>query len=91
MSPGKVVGPCFEEMVDDIARSHKEHILDYGLGHGIGLSPEESPLFRDDDPTLLEEGMCLALRLAVREGELGPVMTGDTLLLSEDGRDVLTQ
>jgi Xaa-Pro dipeptidase len=60
------------------------------LGQGIGLSPREYPILSKNDKTSLKEGMCLTVRLLVRDESLGAVMTGNTLLLTRKGPEILT-
>ena len=63
----------------------------YGLGRGIGLSLNEWPLIDPGAKEELKEGMCLTLRLAVKDGTGGAVMIGNTLSLSKTGVEVLTR
>ena len=74
-----------------IAESQGEFLLDYGLGGGIGLSPEEQPALAPDNQTILREGMTLALRLGIHDRNLGAMMKGDTMYLSRKGCEVLTR
>jgi Xaa-Pro aminopeptidase len=66
-------------------------LTEYGLGHGIGLSLEEPPLLTGDDVTVLRGGMCLTLRLAAKDRELGAVMIGETVHISNSGPEILTR
>ena len=74
-----------------VAKANVEHIPDYGLGQGIGLSPKELPVIAKGDRTVLDEGMCFSLRLGIRGKELGTIMTGNTIYLSKRGAEVLTR
>lgn len=65
-------------------------IFDYGLGNGVGLSPEERPLIAAGDATRLAEGMALALWLVVRDKGMGGLMTGQTLLVTAGAPVLLT-
>jgi Xaa-Pro aminopeptidase len=67
-----------------------EPLSDYGLGNGIGLSLNESPVISEKGGKGLKEGMCLALRLAARDEIYGRVMFGNTLLVGKDGAEVVT-
>ena len=66
-------------------------IPEYGLGQGIGLSLQESPLLTEEESGSLQEGMCIALRCAVKDKELGAIMIGETIYLSKNGPEVLTR
>jgi Xaa-Pro aminopeptidase len=52
----------------------------YGLGHGVGVTPEEPPLLVADSLATLESGMCLAVRAALTS-ERGLVLHGDTIVV----------
>jgi Xaa-Pro dipeptidase len=90
MRPGKAVSGFYEEVIAEIKKSGLEPIPDYGLGQGIGLGLHEEPYINGTDQTPMKQGMCFALRLAVKNGKNGAVMTGDTILLTDDGPEKLT-
>jgi Xaa-Pro aminopeptidase len=52
----------------------------YGLGHGIGVTPEESPALAADSRATIESGMCLAVRAALTS-DRGLVLHGDTIVV----------
>ena len=61
--------------------THEREILDaYGLGHGIGVTPEESPVLAADSQATIESGMCLVVR-AVLTGDRGFVVRGETIII----------
>jgi len=62
----------------------------YGLGQGIGLSPEEAPLLGEEEEGRLQEGMCLSLHAAARNREGKWAVRGETIHLAESGPEVLT-
>jgi Xaa-Pro aminopeptidase len=74
-----------------IAASGREFLSDYGLGQGIGLSPEEYPVLARDDRATLREGITLSLRFGVLDPEFGAMMNGDTIYLSRKGIEILTK
>jgi Xaa-Pro aminopeptidase len=74
-----------------IAKAKFKEIAGYGMGQGIGLGLKELPLIAREDRTLLADGMCLSLRLGVRDKEPGAAMTGETICLSKGGPVVLTR
>ena len=91
MKPGKRISQFYRETMAKSARANVEHIPDYGLGQGIGLSSKELPVLAQGDRTVLDEGMCFSLRLGIRDKELGTIMTGNTIYLSKRGAEVLTR
>ena len=91
MTIGKKVSQIYRDAMVKIAKTKFEEISDYGMGQGIGLSLKELPLIAKEDRTLLADGMCLSLRLGIRDKETGAVMTGETICLSKAGPVVLTR
>ncbi|OGP67073.1 MAG: hypothetical protein A2169_08125 [Deltaproteobacteria bacterium RBG_13_47_9] len=89
--PGKTASQFHDEAIVQIRKEGAEYISGYGLGQGIGLSPREHPLIFNEDKTPLKEGMCLTLRLLLKEEGLGAMMIGNTLHLTKKGPEVLTQ
>jgi Xaa-Pro aminopeptidase len=90
MTIKKKVSPFYRETIDKIKERNVDVIHEYGLGQGIGLSLQEFPLLSKKDTTPLREGMCFALRLAIKNKEMGAIMIGDTIYLSKYGPEVLT-
>ena len=90
LKPGKSVSQFYKETMEAIRQKEVRYIPDYGLGHGIGLSPQELPFFDDEDTHRFAEGMCFVLRIAIQDQERGAIMTGNTICLSEMGPEVLT-
>jgi Xaa-Pro aminopeptidase len=88
--PGKTASQFHKEAVTRVRKEKAECLLDYGLGQGIGLGPREYPVISKDDKTPLKEGMCLTFCLLVRDETLGAMMTGNTLLLTKKGPEILT-
>jgi Xaa-Pro aminopeptidase len=90
VKPGKSASQFFKETMNELRRKDVKYIPDYGLGHGIGLSLKELPFLDEKDTTQFPEGMCLVLRIGIRDQERGAIMTGNTLCLSEAGTEILT-
>ncbi len=90
LEPGKAASQFCKEVHARIREEKAELMSTYGLGQGIGLSPREYPTLSKDDKTPLKEGMCLTVRLIVKDEALGAVMTGNTLLLTRNGPEILT-
>lgn len=74
-----------------IVASGRKFLPDYGLGQGIGLSPEEYPALARDDQATLRAGMTFSLHLGVHDPEFGAMMNGDTIYLSRQGCEILTR
>jgi Xaa-Pro aminopeptidase len=91
LNTGKSVSSFYKETLGKIKRGKIDSLTEYGLGGGIGISLQEPPQLIGEDKTLLKEGMCLTLRLAVKDRELGAFMIGNTLHLSKNGPEVLTK
>jgi Xaa-Pro aminopeptidase len=91
MKIGKRMSQLHRETTAKIAKAGFKEIPGYGMGQGIGLSLKELPLVAGEDRTRLAGGMCLSLRLGVRDKETGAAMTGETLSFSKAGPGVLTR
>lgn len=91
MKLGERISQFYKETVAEIKATHVDAISDYGLGQGIGLSLQELPLLTEEETNPFREGMCLTLRLAVKDGGKGPMIIGNTIYLSKGGPEVLTQ
>jgi len=90
LEPGKAASQFCKEVQTQIRKEKAELLPTYGLGQGIGLSPREYPILSKDDKTPLKEGMCLTVRFIVKDEALGAAMTGNTLLLTRKGPEILT-
>ena len=86
----KPVSEFCEEARAKIGAREVDYIPEYGFGQGIGLSLQEFPLISEVEESLLREGMCLTLRLAVQDKAMGAVMAGNTIHLTKEGPEVLT-
>lgn len=70
--------------------AYGQYGLEY-LGHGLGLEIDEPPLIGPKTTTLLEEGMTLAIEPKLIVPGWGGVDIEDTVVVTCDGCDVLTQ
>lgn len=59
-------------------------------GHAIGLEIHELPSIDENDHTILEPGMVLAVEPAVYEYSTGPVRMEDNLIVTETGFEYIT-
>jgi Xaa-Pro aminopeptidase len=73
----------FEE--HDLLRYWRQH-----TGHGIGLRNHEAPFLDIGDSTTLEPGMVFTIEPGLYEPTIGGFRHSDTVVVTEDGMDVLT-
>jgi Xaa-Pro aminopeptidase len=59
-------------------------------GHGIGLRNHEAPFLDVGDSTTLEPGMVFTIEPGLYDSALGGFRHSDTIVVTEDGLDVLT-
>ncbi len=59
-------------------------------GHGIGLRNHEAPFLDLGDKTPLEPGMVFTIEPGVYDPKLGGFRHSDTVVVTEDGMDLLT-
>ncbi|MFQ5904949.1 MAG: M24 family metallopeptidase [bacterium] len=61
------------------------------VGHGLGLEIDEAPLLSPKDETVLKENMVFTTELFMVHPEFGEVKLEDTLLMTKDGPQFLTE
>ena len=66
------------------------NILPGRCGHGMGLSTHEYPSVTKGNTSLLEPGMILTIEPGLMSAALGAVRHSDTVLLTDDGFEFLT-
>ena len=59
-------------------------------GHGIGLRNHEAPFLDLGDHTTIEPGMVFTIEPGVYDPAIGGFRNSDTVAVTEDGMDVLT-
>lgn len=91
MQPGKKLSQFYKDTLHEVQKSKAHAIWDYGMGQGIGLSLQELPLINKEEKNVIKEGMCLTLRLAIKDNEMGGIMIGNTFHVSKNGPEVLTR
>ena len=90
IKPGMDVTEAYRDILTAARRSAGELILNQGTGGGIGLSPEEPPEFNEACKEGIENGMCLTLHLAAKDELYGAVMFGETVIVHQEGIEVVT-
>jgi len=78
-------------MVKEIEKTKEAFIPKYGLGQGIGLCLKEQPFLEPTANGILQPGMALSLRLALRSRGMSTLMIGHTILVSDYGIETLTK
>ena len=73
----------FEE--NDLLPYWRQH-----TGHAIGLRNHEAPFLDVGDHTTLEPGMIFTIEPGLYDAEIGGFRHSDTIVVTEDGHDVLT-
>lgn len=91
MKPGKRMFEFYDETMRKMDENKFVYIPEYGLGHGIGLGLEESPVINRKDKTPIKEGMCVTLRLLIKDREMGAIIMGNTVHVSKSGPEIFTK
>jgi Xaa-Pro aminopeptidase len=90
IKPGKSSSQLYKEIVGEMRNNHVDYMPEYGFGQGIGLALHELPMITEEERNQLKAGMCLTLHLAIKDKEMGAFMVGDTVAITKDGAQVLT-
>jgi Xaa-Pro aminopeptidase len=91
LKPGNTFGQFYQETLAQLKKGKAECLLGYGMGNGIGLDLQEFPRIAADEASPLKEGMCLGFHMAIKDPAQGTVMLGDTVCLSQEGLQRLTE
>lgn len=87
-------GVLFEELYITAMREYEAagfgHILPGRCGHGMGLSTHEFPSVAKGNTRALVSGMVLTVEPGLMSAQLGAVRNSDTVLITEDGFEFLT-
>jgi len=90
VKPGIQASELYWNIIHELQLRNSDDITEeYGLGQGIGLSLREFPVISGSDQTDLKPGMCLSFRLGLKDQEIGTIMTGHTVCLTEHGAEIL--
>ncbi len=90
LKPAKSIATFYRE-VEEECRKSVASIPEFGLGDGIGLSVTEPPAITPKGSGKLIEGICLTLRLAMKDAAAGTVKLGNTIYLSANGPQIFTR
>jgi Xaa-Pro aminopeptidase len=79
-TPGTTVAEWVRATEAAMSTEERRAIEPYGLGHGIGVTPEEAPVLEAGSRATIEPGMCLVVRTALAS-DGGLVVHGDTIVV----------
>lgn len=89
--PGAMCADVYEAARAVYERLGYGRYLPGRIGHGMGLGPHEHPFFGANDRTVLAPGMVMTFEPNLRIPEWGGLQHSDTLLITDDGFEYLTQ
>ena len=90
LKPGTIFSQLYSMAMQEFIKSGFENILPGRCGHGMGLSSHEYPSVAKDNNTPLAAGMIITVEPGLMSQELGAVRHSDTVLITEDGFEFLT-
>lgn len=90
ITPRKPIASFQAEVRDEIENSPYDYPARYDLGQGIGLSLSEAPALAGEQDGCFQVGHCLVLRLDLIDQKGTRFISGDTLLVTQAGSQVLT-
>lgn len=87
-------GKPFSYVEENVLAFYKEHqvedLIRHHIGHNIGLINHEAPFFDLGDQRIMEPGMVATIEPALYVEGLGGFRHSDTVLITEDGAEMLT-
>ncbi len=86
VSTGQIFDIALRETQKGLPQFKRHHV-----GHGIGLEVYDPPSITPDNPALLEAGMVICIETPYYELGWGGVQVEDTLLVQENGYQLLTK
>ena len=90
MAPGVPAGEVELAVVRLAEELGVDGNLRHHVGHSIGLEGHEAPFLDRGDDAVLEPGMVFTVEPGVYVSELGGFRHSDTVVITEDGRRVMT-
>jgi Xaa-Pro dipeptidase len=80
LRPGVNIAQWTEAALATMSPAERTAIAPYGLGEGIGITPEEWPILSADTDLTIESGMCFNVRAAFESPD-GLILHGDTIVV----------
>src|SRR4029077_10470233 len=90
MGPGVPAGEVELAVIRLGQELHLKDALRHHVGHSIGLEAHEAPFLDHGEEAILEPGMVFTVEPGVYMTELGGFRHSDTVVITEDGRRVMT-
>lgn len=90
MRPGVKASEVFEAAVQAVRQAGVPDYQRHHVGHGVGLEVYDVPLLGPNDHTVLETGMTFEVETPFYEMGLAGLQPEDTVVLREDGPELLT-
>jgi Xaa-Pro dipeptidase len=90
MAPGVPAGEVELACVQLARELGVEDAIRHHVGHSIGLEGHEAPFLDRGDDAVLEPGMVFTVEPGIYFKELGGFRHSDTVVITEDGRRVMT-
>lgn len=90
MRPGETAANVFAAAVEGVRQAGLPDYQRHHVGHGVGLEVYDVPLLSPNDHTVLERGMTFEVETPYYEVGLAGLQPEDTVVLEEDGPQLLT-
>lgn len=88
--PGICASEIFDAAIKEVRSGALPEYQRNHCGHGLGLKAHEFPLIGPASETILEPGMVLCVETPYYEIGWGGMMVEDTVIVTEDGHELLT-
>ena len=90
IKPGKPMSSVEEAVQAFFKENGITHLTSHHTGHAIGLLGHEAPFFDLGDHTIMQPGMVMTVEPGIYVRGLGGFRHSDTVLVTEDGMEMLT-